>query len=271
MTRAQLKHVLLDVDFKDKPKIIDLEIEFKPIARLLLLDILAACSKATNAEISRNVCQFLGNRIGIDAESVEKILDYCIKNEILWSVNGKITNSRVIKDQESYFKKLETDRLRKDPRRIPTGKETEKEKILNGSNKDPDIDIDIESIKENSQPPKLPPILDTPEMRDAFLACNERLKKSGRPLDEIALNQLFARFSCDKSRLLKAFQFTASLTKAKNVIEPPDKTQAQYQKQDPPRARIPEFKPPEREKVDPNSPEVLAAKAKIKALTGVSV
>lgn len=144
MSRAQLKHVLLDVTFKDKPKIIDLEIEHKPIARLLVMDILAACSAATNAEITRNVCIYLGNRIGIEAESVENILNYCIDNDILWAVNGKITNPRVIKDQESYYRKLESDRKRKESKRIPTGKNTD-------SDIDFDIDIDINN-KENSQP-----------------------------------------------------------------------------------------------------------------------
>lgn len=131
--RAQLKHVLLDCNFKDKPKIIDLELTFKPISRLFLIDILAACSTATNAKISRKVCAYLGNRIGIDADSVEKILDYCIANDILWSVDGLITNSRVIKDQESYFKKLDSDRKRKESKRNPVGQRP-----------DPDIDFDID-------------------------------------------------------------------------------------------------------------------------------
>lgn len=184
MSRAQLKHLLLDVSFKDKPKIIDLEVEFKPIARLLLMDILAACSAASNAEITINVCKHLGNRIGIEAESVEKILDYCIKHDILFAVNGKITNSRVIKDQESYYNKLESDRKRKDSKRIPTG-----------NNCDPDIDFDIDNDLD------LNLIKEDPQAVKAIARWVEHRFKIGKPLDQMAVDSLILLYRGKLSEL----------------------------------------------------------------------
>lgn len=175
MKRAQLKHVLLDVGFKDKPKIIDLEVEFKPIARLLLIDILAACSSASNAEITINVCKHLGNRIGIGSESVEKVLDYCIKHDILFLVNGKITNSRVIKDQESYFNKLESDRRRKESKRNPSG-----------NNTDPDIDFDIDIDKLEIVIPEF----QDPKISKAITRWKQHRQKLGKPFDQMALDAL---------------------------------------------------------------------------------
>jgi hypothetical protein len=187
MSRAQLKHVLLDVSFKDKPKIIDLEVEFKPIARLLLMDILAACSAASNAEITVNVCKHLGNRIGIEAESVEKILDYCVKYDILFSVNGKITNSRVIKDQESYFNKLESDRKRKESKRNPSG-----------NNKDPDIDFDIDIDNEtdlNSLELEIAlPEFQNTETSTAIVRWARHQKKLGRGFDQGGVDSMLSLY-----------------------------------------------------------------------------
>lgn len=106
MSRAQLKHLLLDVNFKDKPQVVNLEAEFSPLARLFYMDLMAAMSSATNARITKSVARVLGSRIGIDPTAVNEIITFCLTNGLLELEGDMITNSRVIKDQESYAKKL---------------------------------------------------------------------------------------------------------------------------------------------------------------------
>jgi hypothetical protein len=98
--------MLIDVGFKDKPKVLELQAEFGPLARLLFLDIMAAMSAATNAEVTIAVIRMLGDRIGISAQLSEAIVSWCLMQDMLAEANGRITNIRVIEDQESYFQTL---------------------------------------------------------------------------------------------------------------------------------------------------------------------
>lgn len=110
MSKAQLKHALIDVNFKDKPKILELEAEFNPIARLFFIDILCALSAATNGVLSRGAAKILGSRCGFTSDQANAILDFCISREMLTALDDNtITNSRVQKDIEAYNKKLERD------------------------------------------------------------------------------------------------------------------------------------------------------------------
>lgn len=105
--RAQLKHLLLDVNFKDKPKVIELEAVHSPLARLLYIDIQATMSAATNARISKRVPLVLGARIGLSPEQVNTIIEYCIQNEMLIEEDEQLTSKRVIEDQEKLYKDQE--------------------------------------------------------------------------------------------------------------------------------------------------------------------
>lgn len=100
--RAQLDHILLDADFFENPKILDLEIEHGDLAVLLLVKLLAAMSRATNGEISLNTAIAIGKRTALDREAVAAIINYCIERGILQpGAKESITNVRVIQDQEA--------------------------------------------------------------------------------------------------------------------------------------------------------------------------
>lgn len=107
--RVQLTHLLLDKDFCDKPKIIALADNYSELAVFLLIKWLLAMTGATDGEISRAACRGLAKRTGIESELADKILNYCIDNEIL-SAHGAdlISNARVIQDQERCAIKRET-------------------------------------------------------------------------------------------------------------------------------------------------------------------
>jgi hypothetical protein len=110
--RVQLKHLLLDVGFPDNPKIIDLTVEHGELAAWYVVRLMLSMSQATNGEISRNAAFGIGGRIGFDRETCIKILAYCLSSGVLSEHGPMLTNSRVIKDQESCATKREAAKVR---------------------------------------------------------------------------------------------------------------------------------------------------------------
>jgi hypothetical protein len=98
--RAQLKHALIDVDFKDKPKIVDLQEIHGALARLLFIDCICLMSKSTSGGISRITIKSLGRAIGIKESACTEIITYCLNEEMFYEVNNLIFNTRVDKDQK---------------------------------------------------------------------------------------------------------------------------------------------------------------------------
>ncbi len=105
--RAQLKHCLIDVDFKDKPKVVDLQEIHGALARLLFIDCICLMSKSTTGGISRITIKSLARAIGVKESACIEILEYCLKEEMFYESNGLVFNSRVDKDQ----KKLQERRI----------------------------------------------------------------------------------------------------------------------------------------------------------------
>jgi len=111
--RVQLDHVLIDVDFLHKPTIKALRFKYTDLSALVLIEILAQMSRATDGIIDREValCVFSDLRF----ENGEEILEYCISKEILCaSPCGGVTNVRVQKDQSACAKKREEAKNRKE-------------------------------------------------------------------------------------------------------------------------------------------------------------
>lgn len=100
--KAQLSHALIDVDLCDKPKIKSLTYKFGPLAQLYLIRLIMMMSRATDALIDDDaalcVAQELGMTNGFD------VLDYLVANELIQRVNGKLTQIRVIQDQQKLQK-----------------------------------------------------------------------------------------------------------------------------------------------------------------------
>jgi hypothetical protein len=249
--RAQLKHVLLDVNFKDKPKVIEFESEFGSLARLLYMDIQAAMSAATNARISRGVVIVLANRIGIDSEKANQILDYLLKNEMLITEEGKISSLRVIRDQETYYK-----RSRK-------------------SNTEVADDMPLAGINDATKPEKSVYVdvndlvigikeLDTPQIRAALKMWAAKLQQRDRILDQTTLDPMLAMYAGRPKDFEVDLLYSASRSKNMNLLTCPLKEVDRYIKKEPQVRRvINNYMPPTREEAQKPSAE---SKARVREL-----
>lgn len=108
--KAQLDHLLLDVDFFNKPTIIDFQYEHGSSAVLWLIQVYCQMSRATNGCIKKSVLRKLGDDLKIT--SLEEVIDYASKNNLICNFNdGRhihedlYTNARVQQDQASLARK----------------------------------------------------------------------------------------------------------------------------------------------------------------------
>lgn len=101
----QLKHILLDVDFFDKPKVRALSFRHKKTASGWLIQSYMQMSRASNALVTRDTLESLAFEWGI--EDIETVLSYCIEHGLITQHGDQYSNERVEKDQEKYAVKLE--------------------------------------------------------------------------------------------------------------------------------------------------------------------
>lgn len=251
MKRAQLKHLLLDVTFKDKPKVLEFEEEFGALARLLYIDIQSAMSAATNARISDGVARSLGRRIGIEAQKVNAIIAYCLQHEMLIREEGFLTSKRVIRDQENYFKRSGRKEAEEDP--IMPANAINDAKNLQKSVYVYDNDLVID-IKE----------LDTPQIRAALKMWAAKLATYNRKLDQITLDPMLAMYQGRPKDFEVDLLYSASRSKNMNLLTCPPKEIDRYIKKEPQVRRvINNYIPPTREEVQKPSAE---SKARVREL-----
>lgn len=96
MSRAQLDHVLLDVDFFNNPKIRALKGKFGHISQLCLIDAYTAMSRATNAIIDGDCVM----AILFDYQLKWDFWEHCLDKGLVKIEGQGYSNSRVIQDQE---------------------------------------------------------------------------------------------------------------------------------------------------------------------------
>lgn len=103
--RVQLDHVLIDVDFFDKPKIKAIDFKFGPLASTLLVRLYCDMSRATDAEIPVDCANAIAEAIRF--EKFDEFLTYCITFDIIRYGSSKLflTNSRILSDQENVAEK----------------------------------------------------------------------------------------------------------------------------------------------------------------------
>lgn len=99
---VQLKHILLDVDFYDKPKVKALAYKHGQLAVHLYVRWLTLMSRASNALVTRDALGAIAHEVGFHEEAFSEILTYCINTGMLFESEDKeISNSRVLQDQLS--------------------------------------------------------------------------------------------------------------------------------------------------------------------------
>lgn len=155
--RAQLKHLLIDVHFFNLPKIRALGKHFGISGKLSLVEAYCQMSCSTNAIISRDALECIAEDNEIETSKIDEFIKYCLAHKLIIEESKGYSNSRVIKDQESYGNKLEKDRKRKDS----SGIRAESLRIP----PDPDIDYDYDHIdlKKNGVPEQPPKFLEIAE------------------------------------------------------------------------------------------------------------
>ena len=80
MKRAQLKHLLLDVDFFNNPKILGLDAAFGAAGKSSIVEIYCLMSRATDATIAQSVIILIARRNGCDPEAFFK---YCCSHGLI--------------------------------------------------------------------------------------------------------------------------------------------------------------------------------------------
>ena len=213
--RAQLSHVLIDVDFFDKPKIRSLEMWFGPLGTLLLVRLLGDISRATNAEIDDECFEFHAKHIGFALGS--EFLDYCIDREILSRTSlNCISNSRVIEDQEKLAEQQDkwrkAKRVSKDSNENPRGIPEDSQSPLNVQKSE---DLNTEELK-NEDLKKLSNV--TEEAFSAVKRWAAQRKKLGLGFDSLASEALQMQYAGRSDALIR--DINASITaNSRNIFQ----------------------------------------------------
>ena len=221
MSRAQLDHVLLDVDFFNNPKIRAFKGKFGHISQLCLIDAYTAMSRATNAIIDGDcVIAILS-----DYQLKWDFWEHCLDKGLVKIEGQGYSNSRVIQDQEKLGKSQDKWRLANGKRKGDSEATTNLHPINTQSKQNTvnvhgcevlnteELNIDI-NLKE----------LDTPEIKLWMGKTRARIKASGGNTDQLWVDALLMKYAGRPADLLAALKHTASLTKTKNVYEPEAKS-----------------------------------------------
>lgn len=169
--RVQLDHVLIDVDFLDKPKVVALMARYGHVSALFLIQVMATLSKATNAEMDVYAAYGLGAKFFIPLDQAKTIVDHCVKEEML-SLNGELlTQRRVAEDQEkcavARARKAENQRLYRERQRLLLEDNNVIDNAIHEESASPVTDTDTvtdtEDLNKNSLPKTITEICARPE------------------------------------------------------------------------------------------------------------
>lgn len=217
--QAQLRHVLLDIDFRNKPKVIDLQQEYGALARLLFIDMLSAMSGSTNGGIKKTTIIHLGVPLEIFIEKIEAIINYLLQNQMIFQKNDFYFNSRVLKDQISLGAKRAntSERVKKfrDRKRVTDtfqdGYKTVSSDPVSVS--DTVLDINYKIV--------IPNPYDTPEIREAVSKWQAKLRLNGRQYDQMQFDSHL--MSMGAEGYVNAVKYSCGLSKTKNLYSMPEK------------------------------------------------
>lgn len=116
--RAQLDHLLLDVDFLHKPTIVAFRRKFGWASVTWLIEVYCLMSRATDAMVTHDT--LLGVAEDMRFENAEEIISYSLEVGILSKKDSFYFNRRVLEDQESLARKRKEYRDRQERHRQKT-------------------------------------------------------------------------------------------------------------------------------------------------------
>jgi len=189
MSRAQLKKVFLDVDFFSNPKIEALGYKFGSASQACLIEILCAMSRATNAQVDEDLIYSKIHKHQVKEPS--NFFNYLVDKNIIFKDGNGFSNGPVIKDQESYARKLESSnarvtRFREKKEALPSERET----------RTPDIDFDTDNETDlNSLELEIAlPEFQNTETSTAIVRWARHQKKLGRGFDQGGVDSMLSLY-----------------------------------------------------------------------------
>lgn len=221
--RVQLDHLLIDVDFFDKPKVRALIYKHSQLSALLYMRWLMLMSRATNALVTRDALFSIAKEVlsgmGTAIATPESVLSYCLKTEMLTQVSDdSFTNERVVKDQESCaikreaaakrqekFKSKDTPTVNALPTRLPdTVTDTE--------------DLNTEDLKKEEKETVKQLSTITPEAWNAVKRWAAHRKKLCLAFDSMAAEALQMQYAGRSDALIR--DINASITaNSRNIFQ----------------------------------------------------
>lgn len=107
LKQVQLKHLLLDVDFFEKPKIKALLYDYGHAGVLLFVAILCDMSKGTNSEIPDSCIKQIAKDYDLNGKPIEEYIQYLITYDLIHRCSNPLylANRRVIQDQTNMREK----------------------------------------------------------------------------------------------------------------------------------------------------------------------
>lgn len=213
----------------------------------------------TDAQLAR----LIGTETKTITESITNLdeLGICSRRS-----DGAIFSRRMVEDERKrqIFAKngLNGGRPSKNNQNDNQTKTKSKTKISENVNQNTENENEYEYIDNNKKNSltdtsiTIPEKINTPEVQKAVSMWAEKLRSQGRYLDQITLDSQLMRLSFDIKRILAAITYSCSLTKCRNLIEPPDNYVPQKNKTQTPTAKLVEKKLPwETEQKEISTPE----------------
>lgn len=231
--RVQLKHLVLDCDFFEKPKVIAIRYKFKHNGVLALIDCLCKMSKGTDGEIPTDCARAIAQ--DFDIEDPDTFVKYCLSLGIFipGSSDIYITNARVQDDQEAMALKQEEWREKKKPGKSResqgnlrgiSGEKTEN--LLGSVNTEllntEDLNVLDSSLKGAGKLSSL-----TPEAFEAVKRWGKHRAKLKKPFDAMAAEALQMQYAGKSADLIRDIN-SAIAGNWMNIrpLPPPDKPNA---------------------------------------------
>lgn len=201
--RVQLKHLLLDVDFFDKPTVRALVYKHGHLAALTYMRWLMLMSRASNAFVTRDALFSIAREVlagvSVTVATPENVLAYCLKTGMIEQCgDDEYTNDRVVKDQESCADKRE-----KSISRVEKHREKKRDECnaLQTRTPDPATDTVLDPNSSLKIDKKLSSL--TKEALDAVQQWAAHRRKLNLPFDEEAANCLQKDYEWRPEDLIK--------------------------------------------------------------------
>jgi hypothetical protein len=222
--RVQLKHVQLDHNFFEKPKIIALGYRFKEAGQLLFISTLCLMAKATDSEIDIDCVRAEASRLlKWDETKADEFIAYIIERDLVHrgSKPFLIANRRILEDQENMAAKQEKWR---------ESKRTQRGHVEDNSRRVNTELLNTEDLKSEISKSDFPKSLDTAEHRAAIAKwCEYSAKKHRKVISEMEIEALLLNWSSRAKELIPAINQSIERGWKGIIYKPPDE-KPQYNK-----------------------------------------